>query len=407
MQTRQHTALPVFLAVVMHATAAHAQVGLQVRSGNLWGAGVEMGALGPVTLRWKWDGVGTPTRVEWQLASTTSPSTTTSRDSDPIAQEGPLRVPASGGVYQLFTVTPQTGTRLPFYIRVRVENAGKAVYSRWITVRAATRAAPVAGSSGSTEPLPTAGTQPTNPLQTAGTQPTIPLTSGTVLDDQPLQVLLAGITALRTARVGYREAPLTTNSTSGVNIDYVYAIAVSIAFNWSDLPNSAVLVKASPVAGLAANMKFAMKIPVWSPSGGPAPIKGHGENAVIMVAVMHRYGSPTISVLEGAILSAVKNRLKAAESNYGPASGFMLRTELLKEFISALRKATEGSGASRDLPVDMGELGWAHLLGGPSSTIGQELEAARKGTAPPYAVLFGSDTNRGGQFRLELSFLVP
>ena len=102
MHTRKHTALPVFLAVVMHATAAHAQVGLQVRSGNLWGAVVEMGALGPVNLRWKWDGVGTPSRVGWQLASTTSPSTTTSRDNDPIAQEGPLRVPASGGSVQAF-----------------------------------------------------------------------------------------------------------------------------------------------------------------------------------------------------------------------------------------------------------------------------------------------------------------
>ena len=60
-------ALVIGASLALPNEGVHAQVGLQVRSGKLWGAVVDMGTLAPVTLRWKWDGVGMPTKVRWAL----------------------------------------------------------------------------------------------------------------------------------------------------------------------------------------------------------------------------------------------------------------------------------------------------------------------------------------------------
>jgi hypothetical protein len=363
------------------ANSAAAQVGLQVRSGNLWGAAVEMGALAPVNLRWKWDGVGTPTKVLWQLSTSTSTSTTT-RDSDPIAREGALRVPSSGGVYQLFTVTPATGTRLPFYIRVRVENAGKALYSRWITVNAATRAAPVAG---------------TIAPQT---------TAGLLTDDQPIRVVLTGIHALRTANLSYDiNAPHGSGSVRRVEIDGVYVIAASVEYNWTDFAASAVMVKSTPVVALTSGQKFVMQLPIWGPSGSPRLIKGKGDDAVMMLAVMHRYKSEAIAILEAVILGEIRNSLKLAAPGASTMTKEQARLHTLFAFRRGLYTATVKPDVMwPDRPVEWGEEGWAELVGGSGSTLGQQLQAARSGQVAPFEVWFGDEMRAGGWFRLLLEF---
>lgn len=374
------------LAALLHAPVANAQVGLQVRSGNLWGATVSMAALEPVNLRWKWDGVGTPTRVVWQLAPTTSTSTTTSRDNDPIAQEGSLRVPSSGGVYQVFSVTPSAGTRLPFYIRVRVENAGKAVYSRWITVNAATRAAPVLGASGTTQPPATEGV-------TAAPLPT----AADVTDAQAIRVLLTGIEAWSTATVGYDGSdPVTLQR---VNIDFVYVLVASVEFNWADLAKSEVAVRSTPVLGIALGKKINLQTPIWPPSGTARPIKGDGENVAMMHAIMHRYHGPPISITQSFILSEIKNRLNLP----APFLKSDMKELVLNAFNRGIQKAT-ATVSTPDRPVEGGEHGWGKLVWDNLYGIGDQLEAARAGKVVPWIDNYGNNVNKGGRFRLHLEF---
>ena len=362
-------ALAIGALIALPYEELRAQVGLQARNGNLWGAVVELSASGPVSLRWKWDGVGTPSKVVWQLAT----STTSTRD-NPIALEGALGVPAATGVYNPFTVTPPSSLRLPLYVRVRVDNAGKAAYSRWITIRPATSTTAASGT--------TAGTSGTDQLI-------------------PIKVYLTGIEAIRTALNTYENAPLTANG-QPVKTDMVYPIAVTIELNWGDIAKSQVVVASSPVVGLTAGQTLGLKLPVWGPYNGPLAMKEQGQDAIMMLALMHRYQSPAISTLESAILSDIRAGLRAVAPTASTQAKDKIRSELLAAFRRALQEATEGDRPDR--PVEMGEQGWAELVGGSLSTIGPEILSARAGQSATHFVTFGSDGNRGGHFRLRLLF---
>lgn len=123
--------------VLTSATTARAQVAIQVRSGTTWTSALELKALAPIPFRWRWDGAETPTGVAWQVATVPPTSTATTRTTDVVAGETPMRLAdATGGkgAYTEFTVTPDKSWPSRFYIRVRVSVDRKAVYSRWITV---------------------------------------------------------------------------------------------------------------------------------------------------------------------------------------------------------------------------------------------------------------------------------
>ena len=358
---------------------ANAQVGLQVWNNPTWGAVIDLAALGPLELRWKWDGVGTPSRVVWQLSRTNTTTTSTARD-DGIAQEGPLHL-VTPGVYQGFKVTPSSSLRLPVYIRVRVDNAGKSVYSRWITVRARTS---------TTATGTTAGTG-----ATTGTPP-----SGG-LEGVPIRISLSGWDVIRTASSTYENNP---NAAGGqpVTVDQMYALTVAIQLNWADIAHSPVNVQATSVLGMTAGHFYGFNVPFWNFNGGAAPIAGRGEDVVMMLALMHRYGNPAISTLKAAITTEVGNALISFVPTGAAGSKEQVRSKLLEVFKRALQNATQGKGFDR--PVVMDANGWAELVGGPLSTIAKQLEYARLGNSLPLFVTFGSDANNGGHFRVRLLF---
>ena len=122
------------LALLAPGAAADAQVAIQVRNGKLWVSSLEVKNLDLLTFRWRWDGAQTPTAVAWQVATQTPTSTATTRASDAIASETPMRLTATHGVYQEFTVTPARSWPSKFYIRMRVHLGKTSVYSRWITI---------------------------------------------------------------------------------------------------------------------------------------------------------------------------------------------------------------------------------------------------------------------------------
>jgi hypothetical protein len=128
----------------MASLPAQAQVGLQVRSGTVWGASTEVTVSQPASFRWRWDGAAMPSRVVWQIATEAPTSTATTRARDAVAREGALGVPRSSGTYQPFSITPDAKLPNQFYVRVQVEVDRKSVYSRWVGVRVLTRADTVA-----------------------------------------------------------------------------------------------------------------------------------------------------------------------------------------------------------------------------------------------------------------------
>jgi hypothetical protein len=376
MRSAHLTIVVSLLAMVMQATAANAQVGLQVRNGALWGSVVDLSAAGPVSLRWKWDGVGTPSRAVWQIS--TSTTTTTSRDGNP---EGVLSIPTTTGVYQPFSVTVPSRMRLPVYIRVRVDNAGKSAYSRWITVR------PVTTTTGATGATAT----------TSGTTPT-PLPGSTQL--VPIKVTLTGIEAIRTARIDYNK--YTNADGESVTTDDLYLIAVAIDLKWTDIKESKVKLSRITDVRMTSGQTKSLSRPVWGPYGEGYPIQGQGLDAMMMFAVMHRYGSTSFGTVEAAVLSEVRDELKGLELMLPKLTKEAVRLQLVASFRRGLQNAFDGQ--TPDRPVEVGSDGWVELVGGAPSTIGQELTNARNGVSTGYSLTFGSDANPGGHFRLRLVF---
>jgi hypothetical protein len=126
-------------ALLAPLAAADAQVAIQVKSGTTWTANITISSVGPITFRWRWDGTESLTGVGWQLATVTPTSTATTRSTDVVAGDTPMRLPAVKGGYQEFTVTPQRNWPAKFYIRVRATAGRKVAYSRWVTVTTVTR----------------------------------------------------------------------------------------------------------------------------------------------------------------------------------------------------------------------------------------------------------------------------
>ena len=91
-------------ADAIEASAIEAQVALQVRSGDRWQGTAELARAEAVTFRWRWDGLGSPSRAVWQLATKPPASTAITRASDPVAREPALSVPTRAGVYHEFKV---------------------------------------------------------------------------------------------------------------------------------------------------------------------------------------------------------------------------------------------------------------------------------------------------------------
>jgi hypothetical protein len=310
-------ALVVGALIALPNEDVRAQVGLQVRSGNTWGAVAEMSTPGPVSLRWKWDGVGIPTRVTWQLTTQPPASTGAPPVSNPVSAGGGLNLPGKSGAYEQFSVTPPPSVRFPFYIRVRADvvvkgdaGAEKGVFSRWITVRELARAAPV----------PTVSTAPTRaapvtsglsePQKTAGVAVDPTRTAGVAVDaTPPLRITLARIQTKATARTDYEsKGPGAIGARAPLN--RIYVMMVAIELNRSNLEQSLVRVQATPVYPVTTNSTVQAHVPLWGPySGAARPIAGTGGDVLLMMALMQRYGSRELGISEALILKGIREQL--------------------------------------------------------------------------------------------------
>jgi hypothetical protein len=157
-------------ADAIEASAIEAQVALQVRSGDRWQGTAELARAEAVTFRWRWDGLGSPSRAVWQLATKPPASTAITRASDPVAREAALSVPTRAGVYQEFKVPLESGLPSELFVRVRVDIGGKSAFSRWTSVKVLTVAASSANPS-----CTTAGFKfkPAVPNATGSTTPSV------------------------------------------------------------------------------------------------------------------------------------------------------------------------------------------------------------------------------------------
>jgi hypothetical protein len=351
-----------------------AQVGLWVQSGNTWTGITEIRSLGPVNLRWRWDGAEVPTLVRWNL--TTQPPDFTQL-TNPVSLTGNLQLPAKGGEYEPFTVTPHPAVHFPFYIRVRVDLAArgdtpaKSVFSRWITVRQMTlvprvteptRAAPT--TTGSIDPLKTAA------------------------DATPLRITLARIHTKATARTDYEAAgPGATGPRAPVN--RVYAMMVSIELNRSNLEQSLVRVKATPVYSVTPNSTVQAHIPIWGPDDAARPIAGTGGDVLLMIALMQRYGDRALGISEALILKGLREQLSLIKG-ITPSD---VKQVLFKRFAQDNEKAAEQGRNDRPVPFNV----WSRpVLLTPST-----LQRARDGEIVEVTQTFGTATglgSTGGQF---------
>ena len=113
-----------------------AQVAFQVKSGTTWTSSITVTAIAPLTFRWRWDGAETIVGVAWQVAAIAPVSTATTRATDVVAGETPMRLPSAvKGGYHEFTVNPDERWPLTFYIRMRATVGRTSVFSRWIPVK--------------------------------------------------------------------------------------------------------------------------------------------------------------------------------------------------------------------------------------------------------------------------------
>jgi hypothetical protein len=208
---------------------------------------------------------------------------------------------------------------------------------------------------------------------------------------------------IRTASSTYENSP---NAAGGqpVAIDQVYVVSATILLNGADIAQSAVSVQSTPVLGMASGHFYGYgEFQIWNQSGVAAPIAGRGEDVVMILSLMHRYGNPTIITLRAAIMAELKKTLLGFTPTGAVSSKEQVRTALLGAFKRGLQSATQGKGFDR--PVVMDAIGMAELVGGPLSAIGKQLEYARLGNSMPLFITFGSDANNGGHFRVRLLFL--
>ena len=319
-------ALAIGGLIALPNEGVHAQVGLQVQSGTLWGAVVDIGTLGPVTLRWKWDGVGMPTKVRWAL-TTQTPGALLQGAAFP--QEGPLNLPAKGGAYEEFTVTPQPSVRLPFYIRVdayvavKGEAAERIVSSRWITVRQMARAAPVA-------------------------------TGVVAADATPLRITLARIQTKATSRSDYEsKGPGAIGVPAPLN--RIYVVMVAIELNRSNLEQSLVRVQATPIYPVTTYSTVQAHVPIWGPySGAARPIAGTGGDVLLMMALMQRYGSRDLRISEALILKGLREQLSLIKG-IDPGD---VKQVLFRRFAQANEAAAKQDRIDRPVAYNM----WSRIL---------------------------------------------
>ena len=261
------------LVILAPLGISDAQVAFQVKSGSTWTSSITLTAITPLTFRWRWDGAETIVGVGWQVATIAPVSTATTRATDVIAGETPMRLPSAvKGGYHEFTVNPDERWPLTFYIRMRATVGRTSVFSRWIPVTVNQRT-PVAANPTCTIAAIARGLNPS-----AFTDPTQPVLSKPIESGAKVSSLTFDSYILRVTFKNHLATPVSYRRTiwfalmgekvvsySTENTDEIHELAASKTGSFEMLlvlPSGTVSASASvrPLSGLRSDCAFKYEI---------------------------------------------------------------------------------------------------------------------------------------------------
>jgi hypothetical protein len=374
---------------------ASGQVTLEVQQSGGWATTLTVSQPQILNFRWQYSSGPPIASAYWQLAY--------SSDGSPVKQ-AVITPPSKPGEVASFSVAPtDVPSNAPptYYVRVRSARGSSA----WIPIQRLQRAGVATTTSTSTtspisqlqpEQTRTGTTTETTRPRLEPQQPTtstftIPGGGGGTLA-QPMTVLSAADTPLW-ARLTKIICEVETNDATPS--DEVYAIVGIVALNRTNLSNSLVGVRATPIyEDFDTGDSRVPNLDLWGPASAPLPIKDT-RDSYILVALMEHDDAFSMPFA----LQMVKAKLLTAVSALSPNLGYADIERKLNFAFQAAVSAGVGADWQGDLTSSDDWIDGQTLVFTP-----EELAAAQSGTVVKKPFVFAGEPGRGsvGRYRLHV-----